>query len=418
MFGHSNSKLFCGGYLRDYIDSLFKKIEEKIYSYGEDYILNVNEDDFVAYIKSIFTVECPKLKIEEAGIEKDEKEIEIDPPFRYDHVGKIKKKILIIRYCIPLDGNSELLQYQANPISILIGGGPDRIYWSSNCLYAEFEDYYQNPSNIRGSIESFKERLLSNLECLKSQLEVSYNKLLEKRIVNILESYKQEIKKKREFVEAIGIPVRNKKDTSATFSIPSPKIREKIKIACPVVKDSTYKPEPTLDWTNYQRILTLINDVGKNFERLPSVSGGKQEEDLRDHILLTIDPNFEMGSASGETFNKTGKTDIQIRYDSSVIFIAECKFWTGEKNYLKTIDQLLNYLTWRDSKTAVVIFSKKKDFTNVLSKIREVTPKHPNFLKEKDQQSETWFNYKFHINGDRNREIDLAILAFNIPEMN
>lgn len=179
-----------------------------------------------------------------------------------------------------------------------------------------------------------------------------------------------------------------------------------------------FKPEPTLDRTNYYKILSLINDIGKNFERLPAVFNRKEEEDLRDHILFVIDPNFEMASASGETFNKTGKTDIQIRYDSSVVFIAECKFWTGEKNYLKTIDQLLNYLTWRDSKTAVIIFSKKKDFTNVLNKIKKSTPKHPNFLKEKNQQSETWFNYKFHINGDRNREIDLAILAFNIPDTN
>lgn len=418
MLGYKNSRLFCGGYLSAYIDSLLKKIEEKIYSYGEDYILNVNEDDFVAYIKSIFTVECPKLKTEEAGIEKDEKEIEIDPPFRYDHVRKIKKKILIIRYCIPIEGNSELLQYQANHMSFWIGGGPDRVYWYSSCLYAEFEDYYQNPQNVRSSIDSFQERLLHNLGCLKDQLETDYNNLLEKHAFKALQSYKQQIKGERDYLEAIKIPLRNKKDTPTTFAIPSPKVREKIKITCPVVKDSRYKPEPTLDWARYQKILNLINDVGKNFERLPSVAGGKQEEDLRDHILLTIDPNFEMGSASGETFNKTGKTDIQIRYDSSVVFIAECKFWTGEKNYLKTIDQLLNYLTWRDSKTAVVIFSKKKDFTNVLSKIREVTPKHLNFLKEKDQQSETWFNYKFHINGDRNREIDLAILAFNIPEMN
>lgn len=145
MLGYSDFKLFCGGYLSDHIDSLFKKIEEKIYSYGKDYVLSVNEDDFVKYIKSIFTVECPELKIEEAGIEKDEKEIEVEPPFRYDCRGKIKKKILIIRYCIPMAGDSDLLQYQANNMSFLISGGPRRVYWQSNYLYAEFEDYDRNP---------------------------------------------------------------------------------------------------------------------------------------------------------------------------------------------------------------------------------------------------------------------------------
>jgi hypothetical protein len=81
-----------------------------------------------------------------------------------------------------------------------------------------------------------------------------------------------------------------------------------------------------------------------------------EEEHLRDHILMVLDPNFEYGSATGETFNKKGKTDILLRHDSSVAFVAECKFWGGEKVFHKTIDQLLNYLTWRDSKTAVIIF--------------------------------------------------------------
>lgn len=89
---------------------------------------------------------------------------------------------------------------------------------------------------------------------------------------------------------------------------------------------------------------------------MQSVYKDKGGEDLKDHVLLTLDPNFEFGSASGETFNKSGKTDIQLRYDSSVVFIAECKFWIGEKNYLATIDQLLGYLTLRDTKAPVVIF--------------------------------------------------------------
>lgn len=95
---------------------------------------------------------------------------------------------------------------------------------------------------------------------------------------------------------------------------------------------------------------------------MPSIYKDKGEEDLRDHIIMTLDPNFEYGSVTGETFNKTGKTDIQLRHDSSVVFIAECKFWTGEKGFLRTIDQLLNYLTWRDTKTSVIMFVRQKDF--------------------------------------------------------
>jgi hypothetical protein len=58
------------------------------------------------------------------------------------------------------------------------------------------------------------------------------------------------------------------------------------------------------------------------------------------------------GQATGETFNFQGKTDILIRVEGKNVFIAECKFWKGEKALLATLDQLLSYLSWRDTKAA------------------------------------------------------------------
>lgn len=162
--------------------------------------------------------------------------------------------------------------------------------------------------------------------------------------------------------------------------------------------------------------MKLINDVGKNFERMPSLYKGKGEEDLRDHILMTLDPNFVLGSASGETFNKSGKTDIQLRYDSSVVFIAECKFWGGEKQYFATIDQLLSYLTWRDTKASVIIFVKQKDFSSILGKVKDETNRHSNYLGYLNNPDENWFNFRFHLNGDKNREIKLAVQLYHLPQ--
>jgi len=47
-----------------------------------------------------------------------------------------------------------------------------------------------------------------------------------------------------------------------------------------------------------------------------------------------------------------GKTDILTRVEDRNAFIAECKFWMGEKAFLAALDQLLSYLSWRDTKTA------------------------------------------------------------------
>jgi hypothetical protein len=58
--------------------------------------------------------------------------------------------------------------------------------------------------------------------------------------------------------------------------------------------------------------------------------------------------------ATGETFNFQGKTDILIRVEAKNVYIAECKFWKGEKTLLATLDQLLSYLSWRDTKAALL----------------------------------------------------------------
>src|SRR5580698_7522141 len=98
---------------------------------------------------------------------------------------------------------------------------------------------------------------------------------------------------------------------------------------------------------------------------------------MRSHFLVQLNGAFE-GQATGETFNFQGKTDILIRVDGRNIFIAECKFWKGEKSFLETLDQLLSYLSWRDSKAAVLVFNRNVNFTAVLDKITVTTPTHKN----------------------------------------
>lgn len=216
-------------------------------------------------------------------------------------------------------------------------------------------------------------------------------------------------------MSALGVPIRKSSDTPVTFSIPAKRTKVIPTKRKPEVTEKGFTPEPTLDDAVYRQILSIIHDVGKQFERLPSTYSGKEEEDLRDHILLFLEPNFE-GSATGETFNKTGKTDILLRHEGSNVFIAELKFWRGKKAYLDTISQLLNYLTWRDSKSAIVVFVKNKNFSSVLNVVKEATLEHENCLGFVSEQEEGWYHYRFHINDDKNREVRMSVMLFHIPE--
>ena len=117
----------------------------------------------------------------------------------------------------------------------------------------------------------------------------------------------------------------------------------------------------------------------------------------------------------GETFNYTGKTDILIRVNSKNIFIAECKFWTGLQGLTDAIDQLLGYTGWRDTKTAILLFNRDRNFSTVLSKIPNAAESHPCFKRRIPVKDETGFRYVFRQPEDPNRELILTILAFDIP---
>jgi len=138
------------------------------------------------------------------------------------------------------------------------------------------------------------------------------------------------------------------------------------------------------------------------------------EEALRDHFLVQLNGQYE-GQATGETFNFEGKTDILIRAEGRNVFIAECKVWRGKKNFLETIDQFLSYLSWRDTKAAVVIFSRNSNFTDVLSTIADAAPTHPNCKRDLGKSDETTFRYIFHQPNAPNREIHLAVMVFDVP---
>jgi len=169
----------------------------------------------------------------------------------------------------------------------------------------------------------------------------------------------------------------------------------------------------------YENILEMIFDMALAMERSPRTFSKLKEEEIRDFFLIILNAHYE-GQATGETFNYGGKTDILIRVEGKNVFIAECKFWRGEKTLIKTIDQLLGYTSWRDTKIAILLFNKNKDFNYVLEKIDTIVKGHSCYkreisLKSRKLNNETVFSYIFHQPEDVNREIFLTMMVFNIP---
>jgi hypothetical protein len=237
----------------------------------------------------------------------------------------------------------------------------------------------------------------------------AFNRMLPVRIRGWLQNRRQKLHTLYGLVDSLNVPLRRLDGVKPTFAVP---ITRKPVLLAKSRADDSYVREPSISDDIYVDILHTLDQFGRVFERYPTTFSGMDEEDLRNVILWGLTPLYGIdGSVTGETFNKKGKTDILIRYQNQNPFVAECKLWDGPKAYLATIDQLLEYLTWRDSKSAILLFVQAKGFTDVIDK---TTPSHPLWVATLRKQSETWLNYSIRLKDDIAREAKLAVLLFHL----
>lgn len=136
----------------------------------------------------------------------------------------------------------------------------------------------------------------------------------------------------------------------------------------------------------YEDILDSIRQTIRSFETAPSSYSALLEEQLRDLILANLNSRWR-GAAVGEAFRNRGKTDVMIEISSRAAFVAELKIWKGRRAFSNTLSQLFRYLTWRDTKVAIVLFNKEhKNFGEIIDIVRTMLQSSPLFLAfESDQ---------------------------------
>jgi hypothetical protein len=212
-------------------------------------------------------------------------------------------------------------------------------------------------------------------------------------------------------VASFGVPVR-RADAPKTYA--APPVRRSV--ARPTVaKGSVARPlEPVLPAEDYEHILAVARQMVAVMERSPKAFVSMNEEALRQHFLVQLNGQYE-GDATGETFNFEGKTDILIRRDGRNLFIGECKFWSGPKKLTETVDQLLGYASWRDTKTAIFVFNRGRELSKVLAQISPTLSAHPNFVREIPYGGETDFRFVIRHRDDPERELALTVLVFEVP---
>lgn len=401
--------LFCeydlGRLIEAQQNALFKEIDE----IDGNRLLNTNQTELVEYFKQKYLLPAPVLQEDKISV--DQKEIQVDvsnDPNRliFDRDEPFYITGTKVNFYIPYEGDKDLFKCQPSTYSL----NPPRGTVTETDLILSYETTKHEGDSIKNQFTNQLAQIKEYLGRIAGGVS-EFNTNLENTIQQRIEARSKKIREDHGLVSSFGFPLRRREDAVETYTVPVAKKRIVPQMPTP---GAPSVPEPEMDMKDYEQILSIISNMVTVMERSPKAFVNMEEEDLRTHFLVQLNGQYE-GQATGETFNANGKTDILIRVENKNIFIAECKFWKGPEYLKEAINQLLGYTSWRDTKTAILIFNRNKNLSEVLNKIPEVMKAHSNYISEESYSSETGFRFRYHQNNDKDRNIVITVLVFDIP---
>ena len=375
-----------------------------------DRLLNSSINDLAHYFSERYKIDVPVLDQENLIVDQRETKIDVSRD-QNRYITDRSRPFYVtgseIEVEVAFSGEAEAFKIQPNPYTL----SPPKATIRGNLLTFAISGTNLEASQVKESIERTLREVQSNLTNLRSNAAGLKIQLMAVARAEI-ESRRNKLLANRNTVASLGFKMRERSNAPKTYI--STEVRRKITPVMPPASTAPYKPEPALGESDYEHILGVMQGMTQVMELSPSAFHDVDEEALRSHFLVQLNGHYQ-GQATGETFNYQGKTDILIRAEGRNIFIGECKFWSGPKKLLETIGQLLGYSSWRDTKTAVVVFNRNRDFSKVLASIPDTVRSHSQYKKDLPGSTETVFRYLFANRDDRNRELYLTVMAFDVP---
>ena len=210
-----------------------------------------------------------------------------------------------ISFYIPFEGDSNLFNFC-----------PSRSYMASLVGTIGSEEIILTYARSDHNAEAVKSGFDRDLDLIRHYIEwinediSGYNSSLRKGAIDRIAFRREKLLKDQDMVASLGFPLRRRENMPQTYSVPT--VRKKILSLKLPESAAPFIPEPTLEMQNYDQILSIISSMVMVMEQSPKAFRDMGEEDLRQHFLVQLNGQFE-GQATGETFNKSGKTDIIIK---------------------------------------------------------------------------------------------------------
>lgn len=401
--------LFNMKFLSDLLSLRDRKVAKEIEEQAPDWILGGIHEEFIAHLLQTYAFQIPHLHEEEITADTSESPIDIS----HDHQRAVSDRsrpfvVTGAEIClsVPFDGEPEAFKWSPSRSQRGVKG-----IVKDRTLIIGFRVY-----DPREELKPWSDRALAairdNLECLRKDVE-TFNSTIAESARSRIASRKQRLLRDRGIAGSLGYPLRRRTNSTPTYAVPI----QRMQLAfSPPRLNAPFQPEPLLETSHYDEILSVFAGMTTLMERSPNAFRTLEEEDLRWHFLFQLNWLYE-GCATGETFNFAGKTDILVRVGDKNVFIAECKFWKGPVSFTRAIDQLMGYAAWRDTKLALLVFNRQKQFSRVLAQIPGLLQSHPNYHRPLESRSESGFRCQVRHRLDDDRLATLTVLAFDVPSV-
>jgi len=395
--------LFSNQKIRDYFDDVNSAITRGINNLSENQIISLSEDEIISLVFSKHEILPLEIYRDSMSAEPEDTEIRYGNDSRYYDGVKFHVQL-------PFNGHSCLWHMRPSSYTLTFPEGSVQTNTAGVqvltfdlvvALDQPFETHNKLIERQIESIESFIQRQKKDIE--------TFNKTIESTAKTTINIRKKKLEKKSNIIKAFNIPLIKSPNAPDMSLIPI-----KRKLVKPLPHVPNRPAEYAISDKDYEHILSVIRHEGATFETTPKTYAKHDEEELRDIILAHLNGHYQ-GDATSETFRRSGKTDIRIEFENRAAFVGECKVWRGEKEIIEAIDQLTGYLTWRDCKTAIVIFNKhNKEFSAIQEKIPAIFQGHENYLNTGSGRNAGEWRFRLKSKEDKERHVLIHVFLFNL----
>lgn len=411
----SDSHLFGRGSLSEFLRGRLQSAASEVFGLPEQTFLIASDEDLIEHVASQFRVE--PLVLHEDARSMTQSEVNID-------VAQDMNRYIRDRSAPFIVGGTRVI------VSIPFGGLPDLWHLETSTYCGSYPQASVSRNGTQdGTLEvavalphdaapvRFKAEFDRQFNLIRKHVQwshdevSSFNSGLPSAIETAIADRRSRLARHSGLADLLAIQLAT---DPAAPSVRPVQLQKRIAPPLPVPPKGGLKPEPGITEHDYENILSIIRHEGRSFETTPLTFAGLGEEALRNVVLAHLNGHYK-GAATGETFRRKGKTDIHIPVDNRSAFVAECKLWKGAREVAGAVDQLLSYLTWRDSKSALVFFNTSvAAFSTLPRKLAEAIRAHPLFIRELPSTGLGEGRYEMRSAEDGGRRITVHAFLFNL----